>query len=216
MKVSHTTVWDFSSQNHWFNAFSFCFYHVPTCVQDHGTTEMKDSHPSSGQADTLSLHPTHRKIRAVNSRASEGHKPRGPSIWLQLCFSFFLKLKITRGSLSCDQVTFVHHWFPGVSQSQGPSRASLPADPGGVAPGTWMSCGGQSSPCNGTDRGPPHGHRSAEALRPLLEGWAAAGKTPARGGLGEGTPLVPVSPQSPQSHDWEPSMFFRDLPSFCS
>lgn len=79
-----------------------------------------------------------------------------------------------------------------------------------------VSCRGQSSPCGGTDRGPPHGHRSAEALRPLLEGWAAAGKTPARGGLGEGTTLVPVSLQSPQSHDWEPSMFFRDLPSFCS
>ena len=82
--------------------------------------------------------------------------------------------------------------------------------------GPGVSCGGQSSLCGGTDRRPPHGHRCAEVLRPLLEGWAAAGKTPARGGLDEGTPLVPVSPQSPQSHDWEPNMFFRDLPSFCS
>lgn len=194
MEVSHTTVWDFSSQNHWFNAFLFCVYHVPTCVQDHGTTEMKDSHPSSGQADTLSLHPRHRKIRAVNSRASEGHKPRGPSIWLQLCFSLFLKLKITRGSLSCDQVTFVHHWFPGVSQSQGPSGASLPADPGGVAPGTWSVLRRPEQPLRWDGQ-------KASPRPPLCRGAASTagrmgscGQDPSPGRLGWGDPSGPCQP----------------------
>lgn len=104
---------------------------MPTCVQDHGTTEIKDCHPSSGQTDPWSLHPTHRKIRAVNSRHHRGTwAPRTCNLAKAL-FLFSWNWK----SYEADWITFVHHWF--LSQSQGPSGASLWADPGHVVPGTW-------------------------------------------------------------------------------